>query len=146
MDYPGAITIICGLTLTVFAITQSAHAPLGWKTPYIPVCFTLGILSLLAAAYIEACIAREPLLPASIFTTSSMTPLLLALLLLYGTWGIFSVYVTLYFQNIMSASPLQVVAWYVPLGVAGLLLSILEGFILTSFPAESYSSSRASAP
>ena len=30
----------------------------------------------------------------------------------------------------MSASPLQVVAWYVPLGVAGLLFSVLEGFIL----------------
>ena len=63
-----------------------------------------------------------------------MTPLLLAILLLYGTWGIFSVYGTLYFQTIMSATPLQVVAWYVPLGVAGLLLSILEGFILHLVP------------
>lgn len=34
----------------------------------------------------------------------------------------------------MSATPLQVVAWYVPLGVAGLLLSILEGFILHLVP------------
>lgn len=59
-----------------------------------------------------------------------MKPLLLALFFLYGTWGIFSVYGTLYFQNIMGATPLQVVAWYVPLGVAGLLLSVLEGFIL----------------
>ncbi|KAF4486928.1 Efflux pump terJ [Colletotrichum fructicola Nara gc5] len=75
-----------------------------------------------------------PLLPASIFTTPSMSPLLLALFLLYGTWGIFSVYGTLYFQNIMSASPLQVVAWYVPLGVAGLILSVIEGFILHLVP------------
>lgn len=63
-----------------------------------------------------------------------MTPLLIALLLLYGTWGIFSVYGTLYFQNIMGASPLLVVAWYVPLGVAGLLLSVLEGLILHLIP------------
>ncbi len=134
MDYPGALTIISGLTLTVFAITQSAHAPSGWQTPYIPVCFTLGLLSLFSAAYIETHISPHPLLPASIFTTPSMTPLLLALFLLYGTWGIFSVYGTLYFQNIMSATPLQVVAWYAPLGVAGLLLSILEGFILHLVP------------
>lgn len=58
----------------------------------------------------------------------------MALFLLYGTWGIFSVYGTLYFQNIMGASPLQVVAWYVPLGVAGLLLSVLEGFLLHIVP------------
>jgi MFS family permease len=134
MDYPGAIAIITGITLTVFAITQSAHAPSGWRTPYIPVCFTLGILSLLAAVYIETYVSTQPLLPASIFTTPSMTPLLLALFLLYGTWGIFSVYGILYFQNIMSASPLQVVAWWVPLGVSGLLFSILEGFILHLVP------------
>ena len=134
MDYLGALTIISGLTLTVFAITQSAHAPSGWQTPYISVCFTLGLISLFLAAYIETHICPHPLLPASIFTTSSMTPLLLALFLLYGTWGIFSVYGTLYFQNIMSATPLQVVAWYTPLGVAGLLFSILEGFILHLVP------------
>lgn len=134
MDIPGAITIITGLVLVVFSITDSAHASHGWKTPYIPITFSLGIFSLLAAVYIETRIAVNPLLPATIFTTPCMTPLLLALFLLYGTWGIFSVYGTLYFQNIMGASPLLVVAWYTPLGVAGLLISILEGFILHLVP------------
>ena len=134
MDYPGAFTIVCGLVLVVFAITQSAHASSGWRTPYIPVCFALGMLSLLAAAYIETHIASDPLLPASIFTTPSMTPLVCSIFLLYGTWGIFSVYGTLYFQNILSATPLQVVAWYVPLGLAGLIFSIIEGFILHLVP------------
>ncbi|KAI1627842.1 major facilitator superfamily domain-containing protein [Exophiala viscosa] len=130
MDYLGALTVVSGLVLTVFAITQSAHAPSAWGTPYIPVCLTLGLLSLLSAVYIETRVCSQPLLPASIFTTPSMTPLLVALFFLYGTWGIFSVYGTLYFQNILSATPLQVVAWYTPLGVAGLLLSVLEGLIL----------------
>ncbi|EEU40000.1 uncharacterized protein NECHADRAFT_32838 [Fusarium vanettenii 77-13-4] len=134
MDYPGAFTIVCGLVLVVFSILQSAHAPAGWRTPYIPACLVLGVLSLLAAVYIETRVSAQPLLPASIFTTPCMSPLLLALFLLYGTWGIFSVYGTLYFQNIMSASPLQVVAWYVPLGVAGLIISVIEGFILHLVP------------
>ncbi|KAH6977465.1 major facilitator superfamily-domain-containing protein [Ilyonectria sp. MPI-CAGE-AT-0026] len=134
MDYPGAITIVCGLILVVFSILQSAHAPAGWRTPFIPVCLILGVSLLLAAAYIETRVSAQPLLPASIFTTPCMSPLLLALFLLYGTWGIFSVYGTLYFQNIMSASPLQVVAWYVPLGLAGLILSVIEGFILHLVP------------
>jgi MFS family permease len=134
MDYAGAFTIVPGLILVVFSITESAHAPAGWRTPYIPVCFALGVVTLLAAVYLETKVAKDPLLPASIFMTTSMTPLLLALFLLFGTWGIFSVYGTLYFRNIMGASPLQVVAWYVPLGVAGLLFSILEGFILHLVP------------
>ncbi|OQO11037.1 hypothetical protein B0A48_05292 [Cryoendolithus antarcticus] len=134
MDFPGAISIVCGLVLTVFAITQSAHAPSGWRTPYIPICFSVGILSLCAAVYIELRIAPQPLLPASIFATPALKPLLLALFFLYGTWGVFSVYGTLYFQRIMGATPLQVVAWYVPLGVAGLLLSVLEGLILHIVP------------
>ncbi|CAD0107169.1 unnamed protein product [Aureobasidium uvarum] len=134
MDYLGAFTITAGLVLTVFAITQSAHAASGWKTPYIIACFVLGIVFLLAAAYVEARVASYPLLPAFIFTTSCMTPLLLALFLLYGTWGIHSVYGTLYFQNIMSASAIQVAGWYTPLGVAGLIISIFEGFILHLVP------------
>lgn len=134
MDYLGAFTITAGLVLTVFSITQSAHAPSGWRTPYINICLILGILFLLAAVRIEMCFAAYPLLPASIFTTPCMTPLLIALFLLYGTWGIYSVYGTLYFQDIMSASPLQVVGWYAPLGIAGLLFSVLEGFILHLVP------------
>ncbi|KAL6411596.1 multidrug resistance protein [Ilyonectria robusta] len=134
MDYPGAITIVCGLILVVFSILQSAHTPAGWRTSFIPVCLILGVSSLLAAGYIETRVSAQPLLPTSIFTTPCMSPLLLALFLLYGTWGIFSVYGTLYFQNIMSASPLQVVAWYVPLGLAGLILSVIEGFILHLVP------------
>ena len=134
MDYIGAFTITAGLVLTVFSITQSAHASSGWRTPYIIIFLILGILFLLAAARIEMRFAEDPLLPASIFTTPCMTPLLIALFLLYGTWGIYSVYGILYFQNIMSASPLQVVAWYAPLGIAGLLVSVLEGFILHLVP------------
>lgn len=134
MDYLGGLTIVAGILLTVFALTQSAHAEQGWRTPYIPVCFVLGVLSLFAAVYIETCVASHPLLPPSIFKISAMTPLLLALLLLYGTWGIFSVYGTLYFQNIMGASPFQVVAWYAPLGIGGFVISLVEGFILHLVP------------
>jgi MFS family permease len=134
MDWLGAATIISGLVLVVFAITESAHAEKGWRTPYIPTLFVLGCLSLSLAVYIEGWVAELPLLPADVFAVPAMKPLVLALFLLYGTWGIFSVYGTLYFQHIMGATPLQVVAWYVPLGVAGLILSVIEGFILHMVP------------
>ena len=134
MDYPGAITIVCGLILLVFALTESSHAQSGWRTPYIPALFSLGVVLLLVAIFFQLYVSKHPLLPLSLFKTPALTPLLIALLLLYGSWGIFSVYGTMYFQNIMSVSPLQVVAWYVPLGVVGLTASILEGLILHAVP------------
>jgi hypothetical protein len=134
MDYLGAASIAAGLVLTVSSIAQSAHAPQGWRTPYIPVCFVLGIASLLFAVYIEVRVASQPLLPASILMIPSMAPLLLSILILYGCWGIFSVYGTLFFQNIWSISPLEIAVWYVPLGVAGIILSVIEGFILHLVP------------
>lgn len=134
MDWLGAATIVSGLVLVVFAITESAHAEKGWRTPYIPTLFVVGCLSLCLAVYVEGWVSELPLLPADVFAVPAMKPLLLALFLLYGTWGIFSVYGTLYFQRIMGATPLQVVAWYVPLGVAGLILSTIEGFILHLVP------------
>lgn len=77
MDYLGAASVAAGLVLTVFSITSSAHALQGWRTPYGPVCFVLGIASLLFAVYIEARVASQPLLPASILMIPSMAHLML---------------------------------------------------------------------
>jgi MFS family permease len=130
MDYWGALTIVCGVVLVVFAITESAHAADGWRTPYIPTLFVFGCLSLIAAAYIEGWVAKLPILPPDIFAAKALAPLVVALMLLYGTMGIFLLYGTLYFQNIMGATPLQVVAWFTPMAVGGLLITLVEGFIL----------------
>ena len=67
MDWLGSATIIAGLILLVFAVTQSGYAPQGWKTPYIYVTFILSIIILGAAYYIEGLIAEQPLLPFSFF-------------------------------------------------------------------------------
>ena len=130
MDYWGSLTIVAGIVLVVFALTESAHATQGWRTPYIPVLFTLGVLSLLAAAYIEARVTTLPILPPDIFRVKALTPLIIALMLTCGTMGIFLFYGTLYFQNIIGASPLQVVAWFLPMIVGGLIITAVEGLIL----------------
>lgn len=95
MDYLGASVIIPGLVLTVFAITDSSHAPDGWKTPYVYVCFILGILFLAAAVYVEGWVAKHPLLPFDLFDVPHMKPLVIALLFFYGSFGVFLLYGTL---------------------------------------------------
>lgn len=134
MDWLGAGTIVSGLVLVVFAITESAHAEQRWRTPYIPTLFCVGCILLLISVYVEGWVAKMPLLPSDIFTVPYMVQLIIAMLLLYGNVGIFLLYGTQYFQNIMGAGPLQVVAWFTPMVIGGLVLSIMEGFILHIVP------------
>lgn len=109
MDWVGAAAIVSGLVLVVFAITESAHAEKRWRTPYIPTLFSVGCILLILAVYVEGWVSKAPLLPADIFTVPCMTQLVLAMLFLYGNIGILLLYGTLYFQNIMGATPVQVV-------------------------------------
>ncbi|OAG42238.1 hypothetical protein AYO21_03406 [Fonsecaea monophora] len=130
MDWLGVMTIVPGLVLVVFAITESAHAQRGWQTPYIPTLFCVGCILLLVAVYVEGWKAQYPLLPGDIFTVPCMVQLIIAMLFLYGNIGVLLLYGTLYFQNIMGATSIQVVAWWTPMVVGGVIISTLEGFIL----------------
>ncbi|KFX99210.1 hypothetical protein O988_03971 [Pseudogymnoascus sp. VKM F-3808] len=130
MDWLGAILIATGLTLFTFAIIDSSHAPQGWKTPYIYALFIIGSLLLIAFAYVEGYVAKDPLLPASIFKVRCMTPLICALFFTYGSLGIILLFATFYMQAIMGASPLLVVAWYTPMALGGVMISTFGGFIL----------------
>ncbi|RMZ79581.1 hypothetical protein DV737_g3341, partial [Chaetothyriales sp. CBS 132003] len=131
MDYLGSVLIVSSVVLIIFSITESAHASHGWTTPYIPTLFVVGMIFLLLAIYVEGWVASCPILPAAIFTShQAMLPLTLALMLLYGTLGIFVLYGSLYFQNIMHTSPLQTAVWFVPMLIGGLIFSTGEGLIM----------------
>lgn len=53
MDWYGSATIVSGLIIVVFAITESSHAPEGWATSYILVTFLGGLAMLGVAFWIE---------------------------------------------------------------------------------------------
>jgi MFS family permease len=63
-----------------------------------------------------------------------MPALIAALFLTYGSLGIFLLYATFYMENIMGATPLQVVAWYVPMALGGCIISTFGGFVLHILP------------
>lgn len=113
MDYWGSVLIVCGLILVVFAVTESSYAPSGWKTFYIPLTLVLGCVLLCGAVYVEGWVAKQPLLPFDLFKVPSMGALVIALVFSYGTLGVWELFATLYFEDCMGATPLQVVAWSV---------------------------------
>ncbi|KAI2785967.1 hypothetical protein POX_h09732 [Penicillium oxalicum] len=130
MDWIGFVLSISGATLFVFALAYGSYAPQGWKTPYIPTLFALGVVILGVMAYFEGWVVSNPLLPGDIFKVKCMTPLVLALLCLYGSFGILLLFGVLYMSDFMGASPLQIVAWTTPMAVGGLILSITGGLVL----------------
>ena len=95
MDFAGAALIVSGLILFVFAITDSSHAPDGWKTPYIYVLFIVGCLLIGVAFWVEGWKATNPLLPFDLFHVPYMGSLVLALLFTYGSLGVWLLYGTL---------------------------------------------------
>lgn len=92
MDWLGVLTIVPGLILVVFAITDSSHAPAGWANPYIYVTFVLGVLFLCASIYVEGWVASAPLIPSDLLQPKSMKPLVLSLFFSYGVFGIYLYY------------------------------------------------------
>lgn len=134
MDWLGSSLIVTGLILVVFAITDSSHAPEKWRTPYIYSLFIVGALLLGMAVYVEGWVAKSPLLPFDLFRIRYLPALTIALFFSYGVLGIFLLYATLYMQDIMGASPLQVSVWYVPMCAGGVIISVLGGYVLHLLP------------
>ncbi|KAL8903784.1 MAG: hypothetical protein Q9207_003708 [Kuettlingeria erythrocarpa] len=134
MDWLGAALIVSGLILVVFAVTDAAGAHHGWRTPYVCGLFVLGCILLALAVYVEGYVAKNPLLPFDLFRIPYINPLFVALFFSYGCLGIFLLYGTLYMTDIMGASPLQISAWYSPMCVGGILISVLGGYVLHLIP------------
>ncbi|KAI9370025.1 major facilitator superfamily domain-containing protein [Aspergillus egyptiacus] len=134
MDWWGCVTIVPGLLLVVYAITDGSHAPDGWRTPYIPVTFVLGILLLCAAFYIEGWVAEAPLLPFDVFKVKYMSPLFVALSFGYGVFGIYLFYASFYIQDVLSHNSLTAAIWFAPMAAGGLILATIGGFTLHLLP------------
>ena len=134
MDWLGSALIVSGLILVVFAFTDSSHAPDKWRTPYIYVLLIVGTAILGVALYVEGWVANSPLLPFDLFQVPHLPALFFALFFSDGVLGIFLLYSTLYMQDIMGASPLQVTAWFVPMCFGGIVISVAGGYVLHLLP------------
>ena len=134
MDWLGSTLIVSGLILVIYALTDASHAPQGWGTPYIYTLFIVGLLILGVAFYVEGWVAKAPLIPFDMFNVPYLPALFVALFFLDGVLGVFLLYSTLYMQDIMGATPLQVAAWFVPMCTGGMIISVTGGYVLHLLP------------
>lgn len=134
MDWWGVVTVVPGLVLLNFAITDGAHAPRGWGTPYIIVTAVLGVLFLAAFVYVEGWVAEQPLLPFDLFQPQYMGRLTVSLFFAYGVFGIFLFYASLHISEYMHASALKTAVWFSPMAAGGIILATAGGFTLHLLP------------
>src|SRR5450432_922022 len=125
MDWKGSVLIASGVVVLTVAITDSSYPTDRWKSAPL---LTLGTTLLISAAYVER-IVEAPLVPWYIFCIPSMAPLLLALLLLYGSLGGFLLHASMYMEESIGATTLQTVAWYSPMAIGGCIISVVVGHI-----------------
>ncbi|KAI1394830.1 MFS general substrate transporter [Hypoxylon fuscum] len=130
MDWWGVCTIVPGLLLVVYALTDGGNAPDGWRTPYIFVTFIAGVLLLCAAVYVQGWVSAQPLLPADLFRAKYMKRVSAFLFCGFGTFAIFLFYASFYIEDVFDTSPLQTAVWFIPLALGGFILAITGGFVL----------------
>ncbi|KAJ6447232.1 MFS multidrug transporter [Purpureocillium lavendulum] len=134
MDWWGTCTMIPGLMLTIYSITESSHAQHGWASPEIVSTLVLGLLFLAATVYVEGWVATAPLIPADIFRVKYIKRMLFCLLLSWGVFSVYLFYTNFYIETILGKSALLTAVWFAPWAASGVILSIFAGLILHVFP------------
>ncbi|KAI0435807.1 major facilitator superfamily transporter [Xylaria telfairii] len=126
LDLPGAATGVASLVLFNFAWNQ---APIvGWSSAQTIVSLILSLLLFVLFVYIELKVSK-PLLPLHVIN-GNMAFILVALGCGWAAFGIWILYLVQILQEIRHLSPLQTVAYLVPLAVAGFIASIFTGLLL----------------
>ncbi|EGX92472.1 efflux pump antibiotic resistance protein, putative [Cordyceps militaris CM01] len=134
MDWLGVGTIVPGLVLLVYGITDSAQAPGGWSSAQILATVGAGVCFLAAAVYVEGWVAADPLLPSDLFAPPYMKRLVAGLLLAYGAFGVFLFYSSFHLELVLGKTPLQTAVWYIPMISCGLVLGAVGGLTLHLLP------------
>lgn len=126
-DFIGAVIGILALVLFNFAWNQ---APIvGWQSPYVIVCLILGVLLAPAFFYYEIKIARHPLLPFDVFTSSNAFVLACVAL----GWGNFGIWVYYFWQTLLvlrNITPLLASAYLSPIPLTGAIAAVVTGLVL----------------
>lgn len=123
-DASGAVLVTAGLTAIAFAIVRTET--LAWGSPGVLGPLAAGIALVAAFAFVEARVARAPLVPLSILRLRGLRAANLVVALLYAALFSMFFFVTLFLQRVLDQSALQAGASFVPL-----TLSVFAGSSIT---------------
>ncbi|KAF5632401.1 multidrug resistance [Fusarium tjaetaba] len=124
MDWLGTGTVVPGLALMVYALTN------GRNGPRANLALTLGIICLALFVYVEGWRASQPLVSAEVFKTNYMSRLVVALFVSCGSFSLVLFYARFHIESVLYTGPLLTTAWFIPLTAGGFILALVGGFAL----------------
>jgi len=114
-DLLGSVLVTAGLTLLVFAILQTDRY--GWGSTRSIVQLVGAVVLLVYFVLHEAFVAKEPLLPLSLFRLGTVTGANIAQALVGSSMFVLFYLATLYQQNVLHYSALETGLAYLPLNL-----------------------------
>jgi MFS family permease len=130
LDWTGSVLVVTGLVLVNVAFN---NGPLyGWGVPHVFFILIIGIMCLVAFAWVEYG-ATNPLLP--VRALNSTVFFVLSLVGLgWGSFGVWVYYTCRFLERMRYVTPLSVSAMYVPAAISGLVAAGMTGFLITHTP------------
>jgi EmrB/QacA subfamily drug resistance transporter len=115
IDVVGAVAVTLGLMALVFGVGESTRY--GWGSPQVLGALAVGVVIMAFFVYEQAKLAKQPLVPLSIFRYRSLT--YANIVNFCGSAALFSVFYffTLFLQQVLHYTPLQTGLAYVPLSL-----------------------------
>ncbi|KAJ2473959.1 hypothetical protein GGI02_000477 [Coemansia sp. RSA 2322] len=125
IDFAGAFTLLAGLVLLILALNWGGKN-YSWGSAAIVVPLVLSLLMFAMFAYIEVKVARDPIITMRMFTSRTLTPILLSQFFLGAGITFTVLYLPVYFTVVHNATStkagLYILPYLVGMMVSGLII------------------------
>ncbi|KAH8682778.1 aminotriazole resistance protein [Tricladium varicosporioides] len=128
-DLFGILLSMAGIALFCASLTLAGDAPKGWRTSYVLVLLILGVLLIFSFIAWEGW-CKYPLMPLHIWRDRNFSLINVIVLLGLMSFTTNSFWLSLYMQNVLHFSALNVAIHLLPQAIGGILINIIAGLIL----------------
>lgn len=128
-DLLGILLSMAGIALFCSSLTIAGGAPHGWKTSYVLVLLLLGI-ALIAGFIGWEGLCKYPLMPLAIWRDRNFSLINIIVLLGFMSFSTGAFWLSLYMQDVLRFSALEVAIHLLPQAIGGILVNIIAGMVL----------------
>ncbi|KAJ7572217.1 major facilitator superfamily domain-containing protein [Mycena floridula] len=141
IDWRGAILSISGIGLLTYSLADSTSTSQGWASPRIIACTGASVTLIVLFWYCEhyrELKGRVTIMPPSIWTQpgAKMIPLILVVFLGWWSFNTFTLIANLYYQQVLSLSPLNTSIRFIPMVITGFSANFITGWLMNHVPGQ----------
>jgi len=131
LDVLGAALITLALGSLTYAVVRSGS--LGWGSTGVLAPLIAGLVLLGAFLIVEGRIAKAPLVPLQVFRIERVSAANLLVAIIYSAFFPMFFFLTLYLQSVVHYSPIITGVFFLPLGLAVFVMSVLAPRLVARF-------------